>query len=70
MREYKNKVGDRIVFVDDDGMAHNALVLHAWEQTLNIAYVHETASDSYGNNIIKKTNVPYKQPDISGFYIE
>jgi len=68
--ENRNKIGDYIVFVDDDGISHNALVIHAWENSLNIAYVDEIESDSYGNLIVKKTSVPYKQPEMSGFYVK
>ncbi len=66
----RNIIGDPVVFVDGDGLAHHALILHAWPTSLNIAYVHDVASDSYGNNVVRETSVPFKEDGMSGFYIE
>lgn len=64
------QIGDVVVFVDGNGVRHNALVIYVFQTTLNIAYVGSGETDSYGNLLIKKTSVPFKEDGMSGFYID
>lgn len=64
--------GSSVVFVDSEGKEHNALVIHEWETCLNIVYVNplKENEDSFGNERIKETSVPYYEEGMSGFYIK
>ena len=70
-KEIIDKVGDFIVFVDNVGVLHHALITHVWSTTFNIVYIHKTESDDlYGNKRIKKTTVPFYEKGMSGFYVK
>lgn len=63
--------GSRIDFTDKEGKEHNALVIHAFDTCLNIAHVDPDNSDnSFGNNIIKETSVPYFEEGMKAFYVD
>ena len=61
------KIGDVVTFVDRTGRFHNALVIHVWGNFLNIAHVG-VGTDSFGNEIVKETSVPYREKGMSGYY--
>ena len=66
------KIGEAVMYVDTEGIAHVALIIHVWPTCLNIAYVSKSKDndDSYGNEILKKTSVPFKQEGMEGHYVE
>lgn len=72
----KYEVGDRVIFVDEYGIEHNALIIYVWQSCLNIAYVDVAggdriaAQDSFGNCIIKRTSIPLFQEGMSGLYVK
>jgi hypothetical protein len=69
MKEYQ--VGDIVIFVDKDGHSHNALVIHVWSTSLNIAYADPWAEhDKFGAPIIKETSVPFRARENAQFKTE
>lgn len=62
--------GSRVTYVDREGKRHNALVTIPWATCLNIVYVGERHGDSYGNELLRETSVPYQEKGMSGNYIE
>lgn len=66
------QIGDACIFVDKHGTEHNALVIHVWETSVNVVIVdpHNPEGDSFGNQRVKKTSVPFQEPGMSGFYIK
>ena len=70
MGEYK--IGDPVIFVDEKGVEHNALVIHVWDSSLNIVYVSPSTDndDSFGNERIKVTSVPFHEQGMNVFYIK
>lgn len=64
------KIGDVVTFTDIEGRRHNALVIHVWESSVNVAYVDPNESNSFGNCIAKETSIPFKEATMAGFYVE
>ena len=70
--QHNKKPGDAVIFVDRDGNRHNALVIHAWDTTVNIVFINTNKNvddDSFGHERIKETSVPFYEMGMSGFYI-
>ena len=61
--------GSIVEFVDREGNEHNALILHVWVGSLNIAYVG-TEEDSHGRVIVRETSVPWHENGLGGFYVK
>jgi len=68
------QIGDVIVFTDEVGVRHNALVTNVWSETcLNLVYMDSDVdkTDSYGRQIVRKTSVQAKMPTSApGFFWE
>lgn len=67
-----SRIGDVVTFIDADGNPHNALIIHDWGSSLNIVFVNPTGDndDSFGNERVLHTSVPFFQEGMSGFYIK
>lgn len=58
------KVGDAVIYVDEHGQSHNALVTAVWgtpeqeDPSLNLVVVNpdDTMTDSYGRQIVRQTS--------------
>jgi len=61
--------GSMVKFIDRDEKEHIALVIHAWQTSLNIAYVGGE-EDSFGKVIVRETSVPWFEEGMKGFYIK
>jgi plastocyanin len=76
------KVGDAVIYVDDKGVQHNALVTAVWgneyegsgKPGLNLVFVSgdEKKDDSYGIQIERQTSVCHKvvQPAHGNYWVE
>lgn len=61
--ERKPKVGDIVVYHDEHGRPHNALVVAGWSPTCcNLVYASsdETKQDAYGRQIERDSSVVHK----------
>jgi len=61
--------GDAVRYVDRYGYEHNALVVHAWSATMNIAYVGKE-EDSIGRIVVRETSVPWFEKGMQGYYVK
>ena len=67
----EHKVGDAVKFVDQNGVEHNALVIHVWETCLNIVYVDpKSEADASGTERSMRTSIPFFQEGMSGNYVK
>lgn len=74
MEREKPKVGATIVYHNERGVAHNALITCVWgDYMINLLYVssNETQKDDYGRQVIRESSVPMKgypfgQPNAEG----
>ncbi len=66
------KVGDPVVFVDEVGKDHNALITAAWTETcVNVVLVSsdESKGDSYGRQIERRTSLSHRSTTpVHGMY--
>lgn len=66
------KVGDSIVYHDESGHPHNALVTAVWTPPMiNLVFISgdESRTDSYGRQIERSSSVYHKsQTDVHGRY--
>ena len=64
--------GNHVKYIKD-GLEHNALVIHVHNQSLiNLLYIalNPKDSDSFGNNRIIKTSIPYKEDAGDGYFLK
>lgn len=76
------KIGDAVIYVDDKGVEHNALVTAVWANEyensgkpgLNLVFVSgdEKKEDTYGQQIERQTSVCHKvvQPAHGNYWVE